>query len=293
MSLSVIYFGMGGLLSVTPLISLIEAGIIVEAIFIPRNSKDKNPPIKLPTIKPIKNEFRLNSSLGKLIYQIAGESEIPIYSIGNFNKSVINLVSSFSPNVLITSCFRWKIPLDLLQSISMGGINVHPSSLPGFKGPYPIFWQLKLGVDIGVSIHKMSDVFDDGEVISQAKVSFDTGTRSSELDSKIGMVGGELLVNYLLKGKLNVLEDRSEPSYQSIPKWEDKYISIKGSGQQAFRFIRGASDFLPFWTIDAKGKEIIINQAIEFRKWDVSQPELDLASNQKTLKFSDGELIIS
>jgi methionyl-tRNA formyltransferase len=44
--------------------------------------------------------------------------------------------------------------------------NIHFGALPAFRGPSPVFWQLKLGVEkIGVTIHEVTEKFDAGPVI--------------------------------------------------------------------------------------------------------------------------------
>ncbi|MDD4921882.1 MAG: formyltransferase family protein [Bacteroidales bacterium] len=44
--------------------------------------------------------------------------------------------------------------------------NIHFGSLPYFKGPSPVFWQLKNGVDkLGTTIHRLTEHLDDGPVV--------------------------------------------------------------------------------------------------------------------------------
>ncbi len=53
-----------------------------------------------------------------------------------------------------------------LKQIHTQIFNIHYGPLPTFKGPSPVFWQLKKGSEtIGLSIHRLSAKFDDGALV--------------------------------------------------------------------------------------------------------------------------------
>jgi len=58
------------------------------------------------------------------------------------------------------------IRLSKIMSPSPAMFNIHFGPLPAFKGPVPVFWQLKYGVEnIGLAIHQLTEKFDDGPVV--------------------------------------------------------------------------------------------------------------------------------
>lgn len=58
------------------------------------------------------------------------------------------------------------INLARLKNSATPLFNIHFGPLPGFKGPSPVFWQLKYGMNkVGLAIHRLSDKFDDGPVV--------------------------------------------------------------------------------------------------------------------------------
>jgi len=71
------------------------------------------------------------------------------------------------PDVVFVMGYRHLIntralPVHLRDRI----FNIHFGPLPAFKGPNPIFWQLKKGTPtITVTIHRMNEKFDDGPVV--------------------------------------------------------------------------------------------------------------------------------
>lgn len=63
------------------------------------------------------------------------------------------------------------IKLDRLKTCATKFFNIHFGPLPGFRGPVPVFWQLKNGMDkVGLAIHQLSEKFDDGPVIWTKRV---------------------------------------------------------------------------------------------------------------------------
>lgn len=52
------------------------------------------------------------------------------------------------------------------KSIQQHLFNIHFGPLPAYKGPSPVFWQLKRGEEtLGISIHKLTTKFDEGAVV--------------------------------------------------------------------------------------------------------------------------------
>jgi len=49
--------------------------------------------------------------------------------------------------------------------------NIHFSSLPAYKGPVPVFWQLRAGEQtLGISIHRLNEKFDEGNVLWRKEI---------------------------------------------------------------------------------------------------------------------------
>lgn len=61
--------------------------------------------------------------------------------------------------------YNRRIALDRLKGVSTQLFNIHFGLLPSFRGPSPVFWQLKKGgAHLGLSIHRLADQLDRGEV---------------------------------------------------------------------------------------------------------------------------------
>lgn len=73
-------------------------------------------------------------------------------------------------DVLICFAFPTLIPQQLLDLFPRGGLNFHPALLPNYRGPHPLHRLVADGqhaVHGGVTLHKMSANFDDGDILGQ------------------------------------------------------------------------------------------------------------------------------
>jgi len=52
-----------------------------------------------------------------------------------------------------------------------GWLNVHPSLLPAYRGPEPVYWAIADGAPVtGISMHKAAPKVDSGPVLAQTSV---------------------------------------------------------------------------------------------------------------------------
>ncbi len=69
------------------------------------------------------------------------------------------------PDAVCCMGFPWKIPASVLDLPRLGFFNFHGGALPQYRGPDPVFWQIKNGESCGaVSVHRMTAEIDRGSV---------------------------------------------------------------------------------------------------------------------------------
>lgn len=77
----------------------------------------------------------------------------------------IDLCEKSGVELILVAGYPWKIPVS--QSIKQ--VNIHPAFLPVGRGSWPMPAAILKGVDLGVTIHKLSDRFDEGDIWLQIK----------------------------------------------------------------------------------------------------------------------------
>ena len=64
------------------------------------------------------------------------------------------------------------ISQDILKCVKFGFINVHNSYLPNHKGKNPYFWAILNQEKYGVTLHKVDEGIDTGEIIDQKEIPY-------------------------------------------------------------------------------------------------------------------------
>ncbi|KAF8458580.1 formyl transferase [Kalaharituber pfeilii] len=100
-------------------------------------------------------------------------------------------------NLVIAVSFGLLIPRRILFGAEYGGINVHPSLLPSYRGPAPIYHVLLNGEPFtGVTIQTLHPTrFDHGKILLQSQeVPIPQGTQYNTLHDKLAILGAEMLL---------------------------------------------------------------------------------------------------
>lgn len=82
----------------------------------------------------------------------------------------------FGYELLVSYKLNKIIPMDILCRFRFGGINIHPSLLPKYPGLNPWFQMYYyMDLDAGVTIHKIAEKPDSGNIISQHSFHIEPG----------------------------------------------------------------------------------------------------------------------
>jgi methionyl-tRNA formyltransferase len=91
---------------------------------------------------------------------------IPLTEEKNYREDLYQWLIAGNYDACFVIGYKHLIHLKQLNGCSTPLFNIHFGPLPSFKGPVPIFWQLKQGVEkLGLVIHRLSQKFDEGPVV--------------------------------------------------------------------------------------------------------------------------------
>ncbi|MEO0107759.1 MAG: methionyl-tRNA formyltransferase [candidate division WOR-3 bacterium] len=106
----------------------------------------------------------------------------------------VGLVRELGPELIVLAAYRFILKPGLLGVPSKGGLNVHPSLLPKYRGPAPIERAIMSGEETtGVSLFLMNESIDSGDLVAQERVRLGPDETAGELASRLAQVGAELL----------------------------------------------------------------------------------------------------
>lgn len=99
---------------------------------------------------------------------MASERNIPTFQPEDVNtaESIEHIRSTFSPDLFLVAAYGRILSPQLLEVPKLGGINIHSSLLPKYRGAAPILWAIYNGeVESGVTIIRMSPRMDAGDIL--------------------------------------------------------------------------------------------------------------------------------
>lgn len=124
---------------------------------------------------------------------------IPIYQPEKIKDSrEMAEIIALKPDLIITAAFGQFLPEALLQSASLGAINVHASLLPKYRGGAPVHYAIMNGdTKTGVTIIEMVKKMDAGTMWAQREIPIEMADNVGTMFDKLSILGKTLLLDTL------------------------------------------------------------------------------------------------
>ncbi len=156
-------------------------------------------------------------------------------------------------DLIISAAYGAKLPV--------GGLNLHPSLLPKYRGATPVPYQILNGeTEGGITIIKMTKEFDAGPIVAQEKVAILPQDTTPDLLRRCFTAGAKLLIKILPDYLNNKITLKPQPKTSPTPYCkrftkQDGFISWeefkKGTDE---RRIRALYPWPGVWTTMPNGK---------------------------------------
>ena len=194
------------------------------------------------------------------VLHLAWSHQIPVWQAVSLSDPLtIRLIAGLQPDLLVVACYSQIFPPALLQLPRYGCLNLHPSLLPAYRGPVPLFWMARQGeTEAGVTLHFLDEGLDTGDIVGQTSFPWPEGIGGPALEQRCAETGADLLlaaVKHLERGR--TLSRRPQPpadaSYFPWPSNDQLVVPTHWSATRAFNFLRAV---LPEWPLTiVAGKE--------------------------------------
>lgn len=126
------------------------------------------------------------------IQKYAAEHQIPC-DTEKITKQKIEDFEAMGATLMIVAGYVWKIPV----SLRIRQVNIHPAYLPVGRGSWPMPVAILKGMDSGVTLHKLSQRLDEGDILLQEKITIMSQDHLESLMEKIEAVAVKLLEEFL------------------------------------------------------------------------------------------------
>lgn len=233
---------------------------------------------------------------------------LPVYQPKRVREpEFVQVLKDLNPEVIVVVAFGQLIPKEILELTPYGCINVHASLLPKYRGAAPIQWAVIDGEqESGVTIMRMDEGLDTGDMISKAVVPLDAEETGGSLFDKLSQTGAKLLVETLpsLEDGTAVFEKQPEESptaYAGMIKKSMGNLDFSRPAVELERLIRGLNPWPSAYTrLDGKTLKIWKAQVREEEKgqetlepgtvWITEQQELLVKTGKGMLKITELQL---
>jgi len=255
--LRLFYIGSAGPLSRQPLEYLLSAGLDVCGVGLdpsPSGHTLSSPTLALHDI----------DSLDVL----ARTKDLPVVDLTQPLAEVLHEISRLQPDAILVSCYARKLPDELLDLAPLGAFNIHPSRLPAFRGPTPLFWQFRSGTQLfGLSLHRMTSQIDAGPVLARQSVSMPDGITMTVAIVRLSGLIAPLLEDGLAAiraGELGVEQNSIDASYQGYPDIADFAVSVEWTAQRLFNFMHATVHMGQAYPCQVEGRRVLLRHALSY-----------------------------
>jgi methionyl-tRNA formyltransferase len=182
--------------------------------------------------------------VGASMKSIALEHCVPVFQPESVNtpEGVAGL-REMAPDLLVVAAYGQILSKEVLAVPPQGGINVHASLLPKYRGAAPVAWAIYHGeTETGITIIRMSVHLDAGDILLQEAVQIGADETAGELEARLAVVGARLAtaaLDQLAKGTVKgVKQDQTRATKAPKLKKEHGLIDWTRTAEQVCNQIR-------------------------------------------------------
>lgn len=237
-------------------------------------------------------ESDINVITSNTIQSLALSNSIPLVVLDKDYTGVQSQLSPYQADLIIVSCYSRKLPQSVLSIAKQGCLNIHPSLLPEFRGPVPLFWQFREGAsDFGVTVHCVDKEFDTGNIVSQIKVDMQDAVTIAQATDFLAYTASDLILNTLNDIEniclVELPQNNLNASYYSFPVLDDYSVSRLWTAKRIYNFINAYKDNVVSFLCDVDGVSYKLIDAYSY------QEDAYENMNGNTLLKEGGEIIFA
>jgi methionyl-tRNA formyltransferase len=287
---SVCFIGGNSLFSFTALRTLHENNINITEIVLAGHAPAAQP----TSVLPVTTNAETDS-----VQQFAATHELPVTYLGHrknrqqqWQTICADNARHPRPDYVFVACFAEKLPVVVLQWPQYQCVNLHPSLLPKYRGPDPLFWQLRNNEShTGFSLHELTDELDAGAILYQQDVSLPRDASYEELNALLARLGAQAFARLITTQTLHPTpQDHSQASYYPFPTADDYRIDAHWSAAHAFRFIRGTQTPDGGYPVSLGNTTLYLTEALSFNNNESLTEAFKYKNDSVRIRFADGVL---
>ncbi len=216
--------------------------------------------------QPDRPQGRKQELIPSPIKLAAIDADIAIFQPEQVNAAEsLAIIRGFNADLFVTAAYGQILSAELLGIPAMGGINLHGSILPRYRGAAPVARAIQNGEqETGVTVIRMTPRIDAGGMIAIARTPIELAETAGELESRVAVLGAPLIVAtiaQLATGTATILP-QSKDRVTRAPKLskEDGRIDWSKSAKTVHDLVRAMNPWPlseTFWHPRAIGRSLV------------------------------------
>lgn len=230
-------------------------------------------------------------------FAVAADADIPAWIVGNAStRAAVQLVERERVDVLVIAFFNQLLKPPMLAVPRFGAINLHPSLLPAYRGPAPLFWTYRdAAVETGLTLHRVAPGEDDGDVLAQAKVPVPFGMPGEDLVDVLAEHAERVVVSVLERlergESAGTPQDASRATRAPRPTDADLVLDASMGARRVYHFARGVGRWNQL-VVDVGGTRVRVVDAVEIDEERRVPGEVALVGDTVCLGCNDGVVLL-
>jgi methionyl-tRNA formyltransferase len=202
------------------------------------------------------------------LQNVAEKYKIPLYEIdsidGKRTKDYETKIKKFDLDLILVLGWYYMLPKSTRELSKLGAWGLHASLLPNYAGGAPLVWAMIKGEKkTGVTLLRLEDGIDDGDIISQKTFLIKESDTIKEVYEKATAASMKILLEALenIKNIKYTPQDKKKIKIYPQRKPKDGEIDLTKSADEIYNFVRAQSSPYPGAFIrGGDGKKLIIEK---------------------------------
>jgi methionyl-tRNA formyltransferase len=145
--------------------------------------------------RPVHDKHK-QSALRNPMREVAERSQLEIFAPESINSAeAIQRLSDWRADLFVVCDYGQILSREALALARLGGINLHGSLLPKYRGAAPIQWAIFHGeTETGVSVIHMTPRLDAGPVLVQRRLAIKPDETAGQLEARLASLGPDAVL---------------------------------------------------------------------------------------------------
>ncbi len=221
--------------------------------------------------------------------------DIPIYQPEKLTEeSAQKELADLAPDLMIVAAYGLLLPTAVLETPSLGCINIHASLLPRWRGAAPIQRAIQAGdTETGITIMQMDKGLDTGNMLLKVSTPITKEDTGGSLHDRLSELGTDAILSYLdhirdQSPKSGEIQDNDQANYAHKLSKQEAAINWEDDAHQICLTIRAFNPW-PVAFLTLKNERIRIFEAEEINAQDDNKPGTVIEKNKNGIIIRCGK----